>query len=102
MAGEDDDDSVLHAADEPTAMWGADELAGLDLDRAPSEPPKGPAQPAASRREASVQVALDRSVPPARKKKSSRRRREIVQWVVTIAGAIVLAVVAFFVVRALR
>jgi len=102
MAGEDDDDdSMAHAADEPTAMWGADELAGLDLHRAPSEPPKGPAQPSSSRGEASVKVTLDRSVPPARKK-PTRRRSQAVQWVVTILGAIVLAVVAFFVVRALR
>ncbi len=107
MAGDDDDDEAVaaHAADEPTAMWGADDLAELGLDRAPSEPPKGPASPArASGSEASVRVSLDQipSSPAVPKKKPTRRRSQAVQWVVTIAGAIVLAVVAFFVVRALR
>ncbi len=97
---EDDDDFMSHAADEPTAMWGGDMLEQLGLDRAPSEPPKAPAQPSSSSG-SSVQVSLssDASTPAPKK---AAPKSQAVQWAVLIVGALALAAVAFFVVRALR
>lgn len=92
---------MQHAADEPTAMWGAEDLAQLGLDRPPSEPPKGPAQPAKpGRRDPSVRVTLDRNAPTPTA--ATPKRSQSVQWTLTIVGALLLAAVAFFVVRALR
>lgn len=98
MSDEDDPDPMSHAADEPTAMWGGDMLEELGLDRPPSEPPHGAAQPAQSKR-SSVQVTLGDS--PAGSKKAAPPS-QAVQWAVLIVGALVLAAAAFFIVRALR
>ena len=102
MSDDDDDDDLLsHAADEPTAMWGGDMLEQLGLDRAPSEPPKGPAQPVAPKG-ASVQVSLGQAGAPKKAPNEHTPRSQAVQWVVLVVGALALAAAAFFVVRWLR
>ena len=104
MSDDDDrDDYGSHAADEPTAMWGGDMLQELGLDKAPSEPPKGPAQPSAESKGTSVQVTLASTQDGAkRSQKKAAPRSQAVQWAVLVIGALALAAAAFFLVRALR
>ncbi|MBO6933549.1 MAG: hypothetical protein JJ863_01195 [Deltaproteobacteria bacterium] len=98
MSDDDDDDGFMsHAADEPTAMWGGDMLDQLGIDRPPSEPPpKGLAPPSKG---SSVQVSLE---PESTSAPKAAPKSQAVQWAVLIVGALALAAVAFFLVRALR
>jgi len=102
MSGNDDDDLVSHAADEPTAMWDGDMPERLGLDRPPSEPPEPAASPTGSAG-SSVQVSFDSTPPPAAPHEPAPApESQARQWAVLIVGALALAAAAFYVVRALR
>lgn len=101
-----DDDYPAHAADEPTAMWGADALKELGLDRPPSEPPKGPATEASEGgSEGSVQLSMGAAEAPHQpvgKPGPGLRGSKLLPWILTFVGAVLLAVGAYLLVRLLR
>jgi DNA helicase TIP49 (TBP-interacting protein) len=98
-APDDNDDFDSSAADEPTAMWGADALKDLGLEeaaKAHEEPKAVVAQPALR-----SQTLVTRSVPKPKTVPKRRAASAGPSWTVTIALAIAVAAGVFFGVRAI-
>ena len=94
---EDPDDSMMHAADEPTAMWDQESLDQLGLEGAPP-PATRPAAGSASSIEVSLGAAEDPHQPVGKPRGWQGTGKS---WAITLVSALLLAVVTYYVVRAL-
>ncbi|MAQ19104.1 MAG: hypothetical protein CMN30_30430 [Sandaracinus sp.] len=109
MAKDDDKDSMLYAADEPTAMWGSDAVAALNLDEPPEAQQAGPATQGQGASPSSVELQLGAADAPhqpvgkpAPGLQPAQGKGSVLPWLITVVGAVLLAVGAFLLVRMLR